>query len=340
MARYEMEARSAMNDTIDAIKAKRRFASVLMTYECTIACEHCCFSCSPVRHLPMADVERAVGYLMEFHKLDRAIHIAGGEPFRHYEHLRAILTAAKEAHVAPHFVESNGSWCVDDGLVRERFLELREAGVMWMLISTDNYHLRRVPAERVWRGLRIAEEVFGKGTTMGFTDEEDLLARARNMANDEAWRAYIAENPPKLLSSGARNLAQYVPVRPLSELKLETGWGIDPSNTCDREWDPLWEIHVDPYGNVQTNCGIILGNADAVPVSELASTWYERNPFLKAIANHGPAAILEIACRYGFEPRDRYPQNCNLCWEMRSFLRRQSDDFAAVFGPDEVYEGD
>ncbi|MCX5757783.1 MAG: radical SAM protein [Candidatus Hydrogenedentes bacterium] len=327
-----------MNESIDAIKAKWRYASVLMTYGCTVACEHCCFSCSPERDSQVVDVARAVGYLGEFHKLDRAMHVAGGEPFKHYDRLRAILVEAKRAGVPPHFVESNGSWCVDDELVRERFLELRETGIMWMLISTDNYHLRRIPVERIWRALRIAEDVFGQGTTMGLVSEDDLMSRARTMADEDTWRTHIAGHPPKLLSSAARNLAQYVPNRPLSELKLETGWGIDPSDSCDREWDPLWEIHVDPYGNVQTNCGIILGNADAVPVSELALTWHERNPILGQIAKRGVAAIVDIARAHGFEPKECYPQNCNLCWELRLFLRKRGSEFASLFGPDEVYE--
>jgi len=327
-----------MNSRIAELQGKRRYASVLMTYACTIACDHCCFGCSPRKPPVVIPVADAVECLAEFHQLDRLTHIAGGEPFTFYGHLQAILRAAFERGVPPHFVESNCSWCMSDGLTRERLQELKSLGVLWMLISTDHYHLRHVPLENVLRGVTIAEEVFGPGTTMGRATREEL-ERTLEMGRDETRYAdHIREHPPKLVGRAKRVLARYVAPRPISELDLETGWGLNPANTCDAEWDPLWEIHADPYGNLQTNCGIILGNHRETPIAELMQTWHERHPVLKGLSRRGVAYLVEAAAERGFVLDGRYPQKCYLCAELRTHLRNGNGSYRDVFGPDEVYQ--
>ena len=326
-----------MDEHIEQLKAKRRYASVLMTYSCTIACEHCCFACAPREPAAVTPVEDAVGYLAEYYRLDRLIHIAGGEPFRYWKRLRDIVRAARERGVAPHFVETNCSWCKSDAIARERFEELKAHGVLWLLISTDLYHLRLVPVERVHRGIRIAEDVFGEGTTMGLTDADELEQRASVARDETAWHNHISKHPPMLVGRAAEVFAQHLDPKPADSLHLETGWGLDPDNTCAKEWDPLWEIHVDPYGNVQTNCGIILGNANEVPVSELMASWPQRNPVLERISQRGVAALLDMAVERGFGLEDAYPQKCYLCLKLRTFLRARGSEFRTVFGPDEVY---
>ena len=97
-----------------------------------------------------------------------------------------------------------------------------------------------------------------------------------------------------------------------------------------------WEIHIDPYGNIQTCCGVIIGDAHEKPLIE----WMERgfhtaNELVKMAYQRGPYAYLDLAKEYGYQPRDGYPQKCNLCWEVRKFLRPY---FPETFGPAEVYD--
>ena len=323
---------------MEAQRSRRRFGALLVTYSCTVACEHCCFDCSPRKATPVISVEQGVRYLAQLHALDRSIHIAGGEPFFYYDRLREIVHAAHRAGVAPHFIETNGSWCDTDERVRERFADLRANGVLWMLISTDPYHLRLIPVERVARGLRIAEEVFGRDTTMGLATVEELESRAALGKDEAVWRQYVKEHPPQFVGRAAPSFACLPEPKPLSELGLETGWGIDPLNTCNAQWDPLWEIHVDAYGNVQTNCGILLGNADEVPVPELMTTWHVRNPLLGEFSQRGVAALVDWACEFDFPFQPAYTQKCFLCFALRAFLRQRDERFRSMFGPDEIYE--
>jgi hypothetical protein len=98
----------------------------------------------------------------------------------------------------------------------------------------------------------------------------------------------------------------------------------------------MWEIHVDPYGNIQTCCGIIIGDAHEKPLIE----WMERgfhtdSELVRMAYERGPYAYLELAVQHGYQQREGYPQKCGLCWEVRKFLRPYYPD---TFGPAEIYE--
>jgi len=81
---------------------------------------------------------------------DQAIHIAGGEAMMYYDEMLAICYASNEIGAAPHFFETNASWCVDDDVTRNRYEELKSAGLLGVLISADPYHQVFVPPKGVY----------------------------------------------------------------------------------------------------------------------------------------------------------------------------------------------
>jgi len=96
----------------------------------------------------------------------------------------------------------------------------------------------------------------------------------------------------------------------------------------------MWEIHIDPYGNIQTCCGIVLGNAHRTLLPDLMKVGFMGNEVAKIVYEEGPFGLLKLARKLGYSPRDGYPQKCNLCWEVRRFLRPHYPD---ILGPDEIY---
>ncbi|MDH7570995.1 MAG: hypothetical protein QHJ73_15570, partial [Armatimonadota bacterium] len=137
-------------------------------------------------------------------------------------------------------------------------------------------------------------------------------------------------------------LARFLPPRPLTELVGDAMW--HPSNTgegCRAEFDPdeMWEVHLDPYGNIQTCCGIIVGNARQTPLPEaMAQGFYTGNELVRLAYERGPFAYLQLARERGFQPLGGgFVQKCHLCWETRKFLRTF---YPQTFGPAEIYEGD
>ena len=98
----------------------------------------------------------------------------------------------------------------------------------------------------------------------------------------------------------------------------------------------MWELHIDPYGNIQTNCGMILGKLpESSPSGLLARGLEKANRFVSTVCDQGAVGLAELAHReYGFVLPESVAQTCELCYLTRSFLRRFHPD---VFGPAEVY---
>ncbi len=317
----------------------KHVAGILFTYRCTLACKHCCFNSSPTRPAVFTPVDDCVEYLRQLHATDRVVHIAGGEAMLYYPQLLEICRRADEQGIAPHFIETNATFAVNDGVVRTRLSELKDAGVHGLLISADPYHQLQCPPDRFWRCRRIAREVFGPENviTGGFAEGEveEFAAIARD---PERLAQHTRAHPPMLSGRAGEDLARYFPDRPIAELKDEMWHGGAGTVDCSQEFTPetMWEIHIDPYGNVQTCCGVIVGNAKETPVPGLmARGFLGRSPVVDAIYHGGPPALLELAKSLGYEERAGYPQKCGLCWEVRKFLRPHFPD---AIGPAEVYE--
>ena len=327
----------ARHGVVAAIGAKR-VASLLLTYRCTLACAHCLFACSPRHPRRVHSVEQGVRYLRMLRATDRAVHIAGGEAMMEYPRLVAICREAARWGAAPHFVESNTTWCTSDALVRTRLAELREAGVRGLLISADPYHLAHFPVDRYLRGYQVAAEMLGPENVAGAVLDREQLRELGAIGRDPARLAeYVRAHPPNMVGRAGEVLARHLPVRAIGELAGDAMWhGTGGVMSCAQEFDPqtMWEIHLDPYGNVQTCCGVIVGNADRTPLGELMARGFAQgNPIVAALCEQGPVGLLRMAEGLGYR-REQYVQKCHLCWRVRKFLRPH---FPEVLGPEEVY---
>jgi len=335
-------AQAIREDGVAAAIQKKHVASVLYTYRCTLACRHCLFSCSPRKPNVHVGLEDGLEYLRRLHQTDRVVHIAGGEAMMYWSALIDLCREAGREGVAPHFVETNATWCISDALAYRRLEQLRDAGVLGLLISACPHHQHECPAENYDRCFRAAVEVFGDRNVAAARLTMDELRDFEAIARDEERLAdYVRANPPCLVGRAGEALARYLPDRPISELAHDSTWkGPEDHMACRTQFDPatIWEIHVDPYGNVTTCCGIIIGNARRAPLAGLLSgEGWLANPLVNVAYHEGPTGLLSMAVERGYVPRDGYPQKCGLCWEVRKFLRPHFPD---ILGPDEVYTVD
>ncbi len=243
-------------------------AAILFTYRCSIACRHCCFGCAGQRPEVRMPVARCVDYLADLHELGRVIHIAGGEAMLYWDELKQVLTASAARGVQPHFIESNASFATSDAVVRERLRVMQDCGLVGILLSTDPYHQAFVPPESFIRARAIAWEVFGERNVWASNCPDEQVREHAAIARDETrLRDYVRAHPPTLVGS-AHRFAEFLPTYPLAELPITRVWrfphtGRDCAIEFDRE--KIWEVHIDPYDNMQTNCGILLGNAARPP---------------------------------------------------------------------------
>ena len=318
----------------------KHVASLLYTYRCNIACRHCLFNCGPRQPDVRVSHEDGIEFLHQLHATDRVIHIAGGEALIYYDEVLALCRAANEKGVAPHFIETNGKLFESDTQTAECLGELREAGVTGLYLSTDPYHQASVPSANRERAERIAMAVFGREnvTVTGLSVEQlDELGRIGRSPDRVAEQ--VRKSPPRMVGRAAESLARYLPERPIEELVDDPIWhGTAGTESCATEFDPetMWEIHLDPYGNVQTCCGIVVGNVHETSLPDLvARGFHTGNDLVRRVFERGPYGLLELATEKGFEARPKYVQKCHLCWEVRKFLREFYPD---SFGPAEVHE--
>lgn len=315
-------------------------AALLYTYRCTIACRHCCFGCAGERPPVRMATEQAVFHLRQLHELGRVIHIAGGEAMLFWDELLAALGAASAEGVAPHFIESNASFATDDALVRERYAALQANGVAGVLLSADPYHQAFVPPERFCRARRLAREMFGPQNVWCTDASDEAVADFAAIAGDEArLRQHVRSRPPVLVGSAHRELRRFLDLLPLGQLPPGRAWRVPHAGRgCIEEFarETIWELHIDPYDNIQTNCGVILGNARHTPLLELLGRGPENANFIvRLLADAGPWGLAELAGRqHGFAPPALAASKCDLCYATRCFLR---PFYPHILGPAEVY---
>lgn len=315
-------------------------AALLYTYRCTIACRHCCFGCAGDRPPVHMTTEQAVFHLRQLHELGRVIHVAGGEAMMFWDDLLAVLEAAFAEGVQPHFVESNASFATDDELVRERYMSLRSNGVVGILLSADPYHQAFVPPERFIRARRIAREVFGPQNVWTTNAPDEAIVDFAAIARDAVrLREHVRAHPPVLVGTAHRELRSLLDPVPLDKLPPGRAWRLphnDPGCLVEFARETIWELHIDPYDNIQTNCGVILGNARETRLRDLLQLGPEKANFIsRLLCERGPLGLADFARReHGFTVPKRAATKCDLCYTTRCFL---CPFYPHILGPAEVY---
>jgi hypothetical protein len=317
-----------------------KVAAILFTYRCTISCRHCLFACRGARPDVVMDAERCVRYLAQLHELGRVVHIAGGEPVLYWEVLAEVLDRAVRAGVAPHFIETNCSFAGDDAVVRDRFTLFRQRGLFGVLLSADPYHQAHVRPENFLRARRIAREIFGAKNVWASDVSGEQVREYACIGRDEGRLAeYVRAGPPSLTGSAYAELAPFVQAVPINEMPPPPGSRTAPHQRhCAGEFDAerIWEVHIDPYDNIQTNC-VILGRADRTPVAEVMARGPAQANFIaRTLSEAGPIGLAEFARReHGFRIPQTTQQKCALCFVTRCFLRKY---YPRILGPGEIYD--
>jgi len=321
--------------------SRLKVAAILFTYRCSISCRHCLFGCATDRPDVVMTPPQCADGLALLHETGRVVHIAGGEAMLYWETLAASLRLAHAEGSAPHFIETNGSFAVDDRVARNRLEFLAAHSVRGLLSSADPYHQEFVPPERFLRVRRLTREIFGEQNFWGPQGDDEEIRRFADIARDpQQLRQHVRRHPPVAVGTAHRELAPHLDAHPIDAPDLpQRGWQGDVQRSdCLGEFqaESLWELHLDPYGNLQTNCGMILGNTDRETPAELLARGPEKaHRFVETVCAKGPLGLAELARdEHRFSIPERVTQNCDLCYQTRSFLRRFHPQ---VFGPEEIY---
>jgi len=314
---------------------------VHLTYQCTAACSHCRFGCSP-RPTPVIDydtVMETVRILRATNGLDLVV-LMGGEPGL-YPDLTHQLTADIFAMGVGVRIETNASWAADDAAASAFLspLYVHHASVMF---SLDAFHEPFVPPTNVARAVRISDKLGGRynlemaylGGPGGTTDLD-----RRNDALLQELERDVGRSPVCPLYQGP---VLFVGRAPSLASVVSAGRGV-PNEPCpavfwwmNGEQDTLDLLILDPSGYLSKGCGISIGNVRHQSVEQILSCFdAQQHPILSILLRDGPLGLAREAAELGYVLRSDYADRCHLCQEARLALRNRYREWLA---PDIHYQ--
>jgi MoaA/NifB/PqqE/SkfB family radical SAM enzyme len=288
---------------------------LLLTYQCTLECEHCFVWGSPWQSGTMTisqlrnllEQARSTGTVKWF-------YFEGGEPFLYYP---IMVVGVREAAALGFGVGivSNGYWAVEVEDAIEWLKPL--AGLVRDLsISSDIFHWGE-EVHILVQNMRSAAEALG--IPVGFIsiaqpDVDEVMAAAGQLP--------LGESGVMFRGRAAQTLVSRTNLHP---------W--DGFSECP--FEDLREpgrVHIDPYGNLHICQGISLGNVFETPLVDICEGYDpDTHPITGPLLRGGPVALVRD---YGLHHDEAYADACHLCDFARRQLRQR---FPEILMPDQMY---
>lgn len=288
---------------------------LLLTYQCTLECDHCFVWSSPAARgtMHLKDVRTILRQAEDVGGIEW-IYYEGGESFLFYPLLlKAVRLAARKGFRVG--LVSNGYWATGIGEAREALRPFRGL-VSDLSLSRDRYH-GEAEDDRLAENAGAAAKAFGipfAVLTVAQPEEADAAKRVGQLPAGTSAVMYRGRASVRL--AGRAKPRSWASLRrcPFENLR-------DPAR-----------VHVNPDGTVQLCQGISLGNLFETPLRDLLATYDpEDHPIVGPLLRGGPAALNRA---YRLTHRARYADACQLCYESRRSLRRR---FPAILTPDQMY---
>lgn len=287
---------------------------LLLTYQCTIECDHCFVWGSPWQRGTMTQ-ETVHLILNQAHAAGtiKTIYFEGGEPFLYFATLLDGVWKAADLGFEVGIV-SNAYWAtsVQDAV---EYLTPFQGLLCDLSISSDHYHWSEA-SERA-ENARIAAERL------------NIPVGLIRIAPPEAKNALSAfatlpekESAVMFRGRAAEKLAGRAELKP---------WYMFDQCTHENLREP-GRVHIDPFGNVHICDGVVIGNLFHTPLAELCRTYDpEANPITAPLLEGGPAELVRA---HGLKHADAYADGCHLCYTARVMLRER---FPEILAPNQMY---
>jgi len=184
--------------------------SLITTHQCTAACDHCCFHCTP-------KITKAIPYPRLCSLIDEAASIksmrvvvfTGGECFLLGKKLDSLIQRATSHGLVTRCV-TNGYWASSIGPAIDRVSKLKRAGLKEINFSTGTFHARFVPVGRIVNGARASVEAglitlvnieicdqsdFDMDSFLTHPDIKDIITSGGLVVQRNVWMENQGETP-------------------------------------------------------------------------------------------------------------------------------------------------
>lgn len=291
--------------------------TLLTSYQCTAACENCCFASHPgiAEKLPLWRMLDAIEQAAEMPSM-KLVVFSGGECFMLEDELVVAVARCTERGLASRCV-TNGYWAKSVQAAHARLEPLYRAGLREINLSTGDHHQQFVPVERIAYGAAAAIRL-GMNAVVVVEREMDRTFHAQGLLSHPEMAA-IRDHPNLIVFDSPwmamedRDSVRHGPA------SLTNHMNIHRRAPCESVLDTMV---VNPRGEVGACCGLTreqipemqIGSLEEATLVELAEA--AGNDFLKIwLAVEGPEHILAWAST--IDPRidweNRFNHHCDAC---------------------------
>ncbi|MCL2815628.1 MAG: radical SAM protein [Oscillospiraceae bacterium] len=320
-------------------------AGIIVTYKCSAACLHCCYSSSPARSGEYMSKQTAGRIFSLLGKMGcGSVHIGGGEPFLNFGKLLEVCRSAAEHRVFVDYIETNASWYTDEAAVLTKLQKLKETGVDCLLLSVDPFHNEFVAYGKlkelekccrktgmgtfIWQSKfeRIVSQM-DENTTHGIPEYEDIFGKG--------FVKKIAESYGLGYNGRALGILEKI-----EKNRYPAEYFVGDSDVCQTRITSLGHFHVDLNEDlIPPSCNGFRAN-----VFELCGEGLEcdKYKYFTAVQKGGLGLFFKEAQKLGFVPKEAgYVSKCALCFDMKKFVsgavRMKTGREAADIGPAEFF---
>ncbi|MCX8179713.1 MAG: 4Fe-4S cluster-binding domain-containing protein [Candidatus Aenigmarchaeota archaeon] len=134
---------------------------LLLTVACPVECDFCVYSCTAPKEeskwMPTETIERVAE---QYSKNGIAVRISGGEPFYDREKLEACIDILLK-HYQPLQIQiiTSGFFAINEKQTTLNLKLLKRKKLNTLIVSSDRFHLKRVPLSNIENILKVAEKI-------------------------------------------------------------------------------------------------------------------------------------------------------------------------------------
>ena len=303
------------------------YLSFAGTYQCNLACPHCCV---PIEWTDRLPIDVALRFLESAHELGvGVIGFTGGEPFVYPEFVVAVAKRAAELGFRFDKIMTNGVWFDDEGQAETILTELLDAGFRGKIgLSVDKFH--GINTAKLVAFCRIARRVFDRDNILSLSyasrSPELGLEPIRKIAREldavidwsDLLHRYLLVSRDFTMTMNWNHLATVERAESL------------PGNPWDGEWfeedyceGPGQAFIVNPKGEVKPCCGfasdldqLTIGNIHHQSAAEILEAG-RNHPFVGHLFRKGLSHFKEEILK---DNPDALPgatsNHCYFCWHI------------------------
>ena len=174
--------------------------SLITTYQCTAACEDCCFGCSPKKKdtLSTMRMKELIVKITTTYPTVRLVVLTGGECFTIKEDLFDLLSFIHGRGLFSRII-TNGSWANTQVKADKIVNKLLECGLTEINFSTGDSHQKFVPIEHLVNGI-VACQKQNLMTVINVETHDAFAFKVDDLKNNERIIPYLTSPKLKIIS--------------------------------------------------------------------------------------------------------------------------------------------